>query len=75
MLERMYGTQDIQERYGVCRQTAVKRMKEMDTMLKTKPYMVPESAVLRWEKRQHVHPPEMVRAAMRAAKRGETFCI
>ena len=54
------------ERYHLkSRQTAVKRMKQMVTMLNVKPYLVPERAVIAWEKAQEVHPPEVVRASMR----------
>ena len=69
-MERLLSVKDIMERYQLkSRQTAVKRMKEMGTRLDTKPYLVPESAVIAWERSKEVHPPEMVRAAMRKARR------
>ena len=68
-MERLYGVADIMDRYHLkSRQTAAKRMKEMDSQLKTKPYLVPESAVLAWERSKTVHPPELIRAAMRRSR-------
>ena len=65
-MERLYSVADIMERYHLkSRQTAAKRMKQMDTQLNTRPYLVPESAVLAWERGRTVHPPEVIRAAMR----------
>lgn len=69
-MERLYSVADIMERYHLkSRQTACKRMKQMVTRLDTKPYLVPESAVLEWERSKEVHPPEVVRAAMRRQRR------
>ena len=69
-MERLLSVRDIMERYQLkSRQTAAKRMKQMGTRLDMKPYMVPESAVIAWEKTKAVHPPEVVRAAMRAQRR------
>ena len=68
-MEKLLGVQDIMERYHLkSRQTAVKRMKEMGTRLDTKPYLVPEQAVIEWEKRKEIHPPEYIRAVMRIRK-------
>ena len=69
-MERLLSVKDIMDRYQLkSRQTAAKRMKRMGTRLDMKPYMVPESAVIAWERSKEVHPPEMVRAAMRAQRR------
>ena len=66
----MLGVKDIMARYQLkSRQTAAKRMKQMHTQLNVKPYMVPESAVIAWEKSREVHPPELVRTVMRAQRR------
>lgn len=65
-MEKLLSVQDIMERYHLkSRQTAVKRMKEMGTRLDVRPYLVPEKAVLDWEKRKSVHPPEYIRAVER----------
>lgn len=65
-MERLLSVKDIMERYQLkSRQTAVKRMKQMGTRLDVKPYLVPESAVVAWERGKAVHPPELIRAAMR----------
>lgn len=69
-MERLLGVKDIMERYQLkSRQAATKRMKQMHTQLAIKPYMVPESAVIAWERSREVHPPELVRAAMRARRK------
>lgn len=69
-MERLLSIKDIMERYHLkSRQTAAKRMKEMGTRLDTKPYLIPESAVIAWEKSREVHPPEVVRAMMKIQKR------
>ncbi len=69
-MEKLLSVEDIMERYHLkSRQTAVKRMKEMVTMLNIRPYLVPERAVLEWEKSKETHPPEVIRAAMRLARK------
>ena len=65
-MEKLLSVQDIMERYHLkSRQTAVKRMKEMNVRLDTKPYLVPERAVIAWEKSKEVYSPEIIRAAMK----------
>ena len=75
-MEKLLGVKDIMERYHLkSRQTAVKRMKEMVTRLDVKPYLVPERSVLMWEKSKEVHPPEVVRAAMRMKRQGKEIVL
>ena len=65
-MEQLFSVKDIMERYQLkSRQAAVKRMKEMNVYLNTKPYLVPESAVVAWEKSHEKKSPERIRAEMR----------
>jgi len=68
-MDKLLSVKDIMERHHLkSRQTAVKRMKEMGTRLDTRPYLVPEQAVIEWERRKEVHPPEYLRAIARLRK-------
>lgn len=68
-MERLLSIKDLMERYQLkSRQTAAKRMHEMGVRLDTKPYLVPESAVIAWENSKRVNSPELIRAAMRAQR-------
>ena len=64
-MEKLLSVKDIMERYHLkSRQTAVKRIKEMGVRLDTKPYLVPERAVIAWEQSKELHSPELIRAAI-----------
>ena len=47
------------------RQTAAKRMRQMDGWLDTRPMLVPLSAVEAWERERDATPTAQIRAAMR----------
>ena len=70
-MERLLSVTDIMERYHLkCRQTAAKKMHEMDSLIRAgKKLLVPESAVIRYDSSRMTHPPEVVRAAMRMQKK------
>ena len=72
-MEKLLSVKDIMERYHLkSRQTAVKRMKEMGVRLDVRPYLVPERAVLAWERKKTVYTPEYIKSAERARRRNLT---
>ena len=70
-MEKLLSVEDIMEHYQLkCRQTAAKRMHEMDTLIRTgRKLLVPESSVARYDQSRATHPAELVRAAMRMQRR------
>lgn len=70
-MEHLLDVNQIMERYHLrSRQTAAKRMHEMDTMIRVgRRLLVPADAVERYDRRNETHPPEVIRAAMRRMKR------
>ena len=66
-MERLLSVLDIMEHYQLkCRQTATKRMREMDSLVTVgRKLFVPESSVKRYDERNTTHPPALIRAAMR----------
>lgn len=62
MMERLLSVKDIMSRYQCTRDTAVKHIRQMEHL--EHPYMVTESALLAYESRKTVKPPEVIRAEM-----------
>ena len=62
-MERLLTVNDIMERYGKSRQTAIRYIKQMEHQ--EKPYAVTEAAVRRWDASRTVNPPALIRAEMR----------
>lgn len=59
MVEKLFSVNDIMARYQLkSRQTAAKRMREMAHM--EHPLMVTEKAIMDWEARRTVLPPEEI---------------
>jgi len=65
-MERLYSVEDIMQRYGKSRATAIRYMKQMRHQ--ERPYMVTESALRAWDESRTVNPPELIRAEMRRRK-------
>lgn len=65
-MERLLTVEDIMNRYGKSRQTAIRYIKQMKHQ--EKPYAVTESAVRAWDESRTVNPPELIRAEMRRQK-------
>lgn len=61
-MENLLSVRDIMNRYQCNRDTAIRHIRRMEHM--EKPYMVTESAVMAYESRKTVKPPEVIRAEM-----------